>query len=299
MTFGDVFIVGAPRSGTTWLQAVLSQHPSFASPPETEIFMALGEIDARYRAEGRRNGIGRAIGTLQFEDWCADLWRRTRRDLLAAAPGSSRILEKSPDHARHIALIRRLVPGARFIHLVRHPADVVRSTLEASEGWGHDWASPTAEIAAGRWMTSVSRALDAAQPDDTLMVRYEDLLLGPAQWRPLLDFIGIETTWPIPPLHLSPAEQASFVVPAAVAGDSGSDSSLMPHAVPGFSYHDRSAEQRRELTRYERRYVEFFCHRLLPRVGYPVTRTRLSTVDRIRANIRRVQRVVRRLAAAR
>src|SRR5438876_565526 len=35
-----VFVVGAPRSGTTWLQTMLAAHPEVASPQETYIFSA-------------------------------------------------------------------------------------------------------------------------------------------------------------------------------------------------------------------------------------------------------------------
>ena len=42
MTIGrdaaHIFIVGPVRSGTSWLQTMLAEHPDIASPPETHVF---------------------------------------------------------------------------------------------------------------------------------------------------------------------------------------------------------------------------------------------------------------------
>ncbi|MFM7684797.1 MAG: sulfotransferase family protein [Actinomycetota bacterium] len=291
---GDVFIVGAPRSGTTWLQAVLSNHPSFASPPETEVFLALGELERQHRLEHRNTGLTWAITAADLDDWSAELWQRVRDGVLAAAPGATRVLEKSPEHARHLPLIRRLAPGARFVLLVRNPVDVVRSTVEAGRGWGQEWASDRVEAAAGRYRKTMDMAL-ASVGDDTLVVRYEDLLAGAQHWAPLLEFLSIEPDWPLPPLDRSPTELARFVTPEGIGTERWR---AMVNTKQGFSFHNR--EQRVELTGWERHYVAAYCSELMGRFGYEPTGARLSRLDRGRYAVRAVRHhlgpLVRRVA---
>jgi hypothetical protein len=281
----DVFIVGAPRSGTTWLQAVLSNHPSFVSPPETEVFMALAELEQRHRVEGRPNGLTWALTAHELDDWSADLWRRVRDGLLAADPAATRVLEKSPEHARHLPLIRRLVPGARFVMLVRNPVDVVRSTVEAGRGWGRTWAPSSVELAVGRYRNTMNMALDSVRPDDTLLVRYEDLLAGPQHWAALLEFLGIEPDWQLPDLHRSPLDIARSVT---AAGIDAHEAASIIRSAEGFSFHNRV--HRHELSSWERHYVAAYCSELMQRFGYQPADARLSAFDRARYSLRAVRR---------
>jgi len=282
---GDVFIVGAPRSGTTWLQAVLSNHPSFASPPETEVFLALGELERRHQVKNRGTGLTWAITAAALDEWSAGLWQRVRTDVLAAAPEATRVLEKSPEHARHLPLIRRLVPGARFVLLVRNPIDVVRSTVEAGRGWGSDWASPEVEVAARRYRSTMEMALDTVDDGDTLVVRYEDLLAGPQHWAPLLEFLSIEPDWPLPPLERSPVELARFVTPHGIEAEAARRPLT---GKPGFSFHNR--EQRVELTRWERHFVAAYCTDLMQRFGYQPAHATMSPLDHGRFAVRGLRR---------
>lgn len=45
---------------------------------------------------------------------------------------ATRLLEKTPAHARQLELIRAVRPGARFVHLVRDPRATVASLIEKS-----------------------------------------------------------------------------------------------------------------------------------------------------------------------
>lgn len=288
----DVFVVGASRSGTTWVQAVLSAHPSFVSPPETDLFSAFLAMRRRYDYGAPGLGLKGCLPPERFEAWCRLLWGDVREGLLEVGGGATRVLEKTPDHALAVELIRQLVPGARFVHVVRHPADVVRSMLEASQGWGARWAPSTVEQATTRWRRNVEGALGAATGDDMIAVRYEDLRGGAANWRPLLDHVGIEPGWTLPDLD-APALEA--VVFAAPRGVDGVGLARERQEIRGFSYHDRTSGQRRELTSFERRYVESRCADLMDTFGYTATaRGRWGPVDRIHLGARRAGRVVAR-----
>ena len=39
-----IFLVGCPRSGTTWLQAMLSSHPTVYTGPETQFFFSFSTV---------------------------------------------------------------------------------------------------------------------------------------------------------------------------------------------------------------------------------------------------------------
>ena len=247
--------------------------------------MALAEIERRQLAVGRSVGLAHALPAEEFDDWAADLWSRVRTRVLAADPAAARVLEKSPEHARHLDLIRRLAPGARFVLLVRNPLDVVRSTVEAGRGWGHDWAPTSVELATGRYRRTMQIALSSALPDDTFVVRYEDLLGDPTAWAPLLRFIGIEPDWELPPLDLPPRELGRFVTPVGITTDR---STARFAAADGFSFHHRS--RRHELSKWERHYVAAYCGELMQRFGYAPADARLTVIDRVRYSFRAVRR---------
>jgi hypothetical protein len=113
-----------------------------------------------------------------FDQQCGLLWTHIRTNLLAALPGATRVLEKTPGHAEHMDFMRASVPDPLFIHIVRDPTDVARSMIEASGGWGANWAPDSVELACSLWNQSVEAALVSGRPDDTLLVHYERLQQG-------------------------------------------------------------------------------------------------------------------------
>lgn len=51
-----IFIVGAPRSGTTWLQLMLARHPAISTCQETHLFSSyLGPMHKAWRAHASDN----------------------------------------------------------------------------------------------------------------------------------------------------------------------------------------------------------------------------------------------------
>ena len=287
-----MFIVGSPRSGTTWVQAVLSHHPSFASPTETYLFDVLGDVQYRHARSAPGTGIGFVLADDQLRRWFAVLWNEIRESLLLARPGATRVLEKTPVHALHMELIRSVVPGARFVLLARNPLDATRSLLEATARWGDEWFPPEIESATTIWHEHVSTAFAASRPEDTLMVRYEDLLTGPEAWRPMLEHVGIESDWVPSDLDAPSLLSHRVTVPAGV--DAGA-LSRERDSLRGFSFHDRQPDHRRELTGFERRYVLVNCADLMEVLGYTDgLGVQPRFTDRIRLPSRRVARKMQR-----
>lgn len=179
----SVFLVGAPRSGTTWLQLLLGQHPGIATAQETHLVdWYMGKLDAAWEREGqveivRRVGLHGLISEQDFENVLRHFAGTVLGAILARKPGAGVVLEKTPAHVEHWRLIHRVLPDARFVHLIRDPRAVVASLKRVANTWGGDWAPKAAVDGARMWATAVSQreAMRGALGDAYVEVKYEDL----------------------------------------------------------------------------------------------------------------------------
>lgn len=198
------FVVGAARSGTTLVQAMLSCHPAMVVPPETNFF----DHDYR-RAANHARWLRGYLASQPFLDQqldpaplaaCAD-----RRCLFLAIlrahaerTGRPHPGEKTPQHYKHVPEIAAMFPDARFIHVVRDGRDVVASRVDAAFARG----SHLAHARSWRRAADVHLAcLRAMPPHRYTELRYEQLVIDPEpELRRLCDFLGE----PFDPAMLSP-----------------------------------------------------------------------------------------------
>ena len=304
----DIFIVGPVRSGTSWLQTMLAEHPEIASPPETHLFTnylapladAWQSDRARVAAALEEHGshVGHGLATVVTDDEFLAMLRSlytTVRDLvLSAKPGACRFLEKTPDHALCLDTILRVAPEAAVIFLVRDPRDTVRSLLEASdESWGY-WAPKSVHDATALWLRSVRAWIPRKRDPRLLLVRYEELRADPAELERVAGFLGLggTATWLRTRVDAPPGERSSTIM----RGDAAAGM-LNPYEAPGFSHHDRGA--RRVLDRYERSYVEQRCRNEMKVLGYPVDVERPPPRMRVENFVRAVRAKARSMQASR
>jgi len=183
-----VFIVGAPRSGTTFMGSSLGALPGFVDLGEVgPLKVAIGELVALPEEEAAR----RLRRTLE----------RVRRFGLARR---LRAVEQTPETSFVLLAALRAYPQAKVVHMVRDGRDVVCSLLE--KGWLRrerggvdDVGYPYGEQA--RFWVELERAQEfnaaseatragwawrryltvarAAAPGATLEVRYEELAADP------------------------------------------------------------------------------------------------------------------------
>ena len=132
-----VFLVGGPRSGTTWLQLLLSRSPRIATANETHLFT--GYTRSLFSAWKHHQRNARALGLhhLMSEEEYLDLVRnfacKVMLRILDKKPEADVILEKTPDHILHWSNILKIFPDAHFLHIVSDPRSVV-SSLCAAQG---------------------------------------------------------------------------------------------------------------------------------------------------------------------
>jgi hypothetical protein len=171
-----VFAVGARRSGTYWLQRVLTTHPQIAGvPSETHLFShGIAPLFDRFQHSLRSSG---QVGAVYVE---REVALDAARDLCDAIfgglvdPDARYLCERTPVHALHLELISAIYPDARYIHIIRDGREVARSLLV------QDFGPDTVTEAAAEWREAVSSARVATLPPERYReVRYERLAADP------------------------------------------------------------------------------------------------------------------------
>jgi hypothetical protein len=186
-----VFVVGAPRSGTTLLRLMLDAHPSMAIPHETGFLpdaLALGDGASRDElarlmlefatwpdlatSEGALRETLERVEPFTVVDGLRAFYRR-----YAAARGKGRWGDKTPPYALHLPALAAAFAEARFVHILRDGRDVAVSLRPLWFAPGQDMASLAAE-----WARHVvpARAAGATLGWRYLEVRYERLVVDPA-----------------------------------------------------------------------------------------------------------------------
>ncbi len=193
-----IFVVGAPRSGTTLLASMLAGHPRIACGPETQFFNKLSparlgaavkdpawpdravklvtsltlahqpvielfghsEGDVRQFLESQTPSVGAILESLTA--------------LYAAKQGKPRWAEKTPNHLLHLPTLRQTYPDAPIVRIVRDPRDSALSMRKLP------WASRSALANGYLWTAWFEQSQPFFGRDaHTLTLRYEDLVTAP------------------------------------------------------------------------------------------------------------------------
>jgi LPS sulfotransferase NodH len=200
-----VFIIGAPRSGTTWLQAMVAAHPFICSTIDElklfDLFTVPLERGWQYLLNlqkdtgGGRYGLTAMWTDREFYEFLGDFVGRIYTQVLAMKPEATILVDKAPAYSNCVEHIDRLIPQAKFIHMIRDGRDVAVSLIAAAQGWGGLWAPKKVKVAASAWKSYVLAAQKARQYRQRYVeVRYEDLLTNGVQvLRQIFEFMDVPT----------------------------------------------------------------------------------------------------------
>lgn len=194
-----VFLVGAPRSGTTWLQLLLSRSPAVVTAQETDLFNVfltpIIEAWNRHRRNGETVSLSEVLSDSDFES----ILRQTSSFVFARiaekTPAATIVLEKTPQHVRYWQEILDLWPQAHFVHIIRDPRSVIASLRSAVKSWGPQWGPSDVPAICAQWISDVThgRAIGAAT-QNYQEVKYQELVADtPGVLMRLLTGLGVTT----------------------------------------------------------------------------------------------------------
>lgn len=205
------FIAGTEKSGTTWLQMLLDQHPQAVCKGEgqlatklwptirkalDEYSLFIGELNQKVFKEVDQFPVFNEQSIRAIQSFSAAL-------LLSEYGDGDDILaigEKTPGHMRTLDRIKLLFPEAKFVFICRDGRDI------AVSGWyhlkrqhGEDMADPLPAYAkriAEIWRSDYEKAVAFSEryPDDCIQVRYEDLHREPVpELARVFNFLGLDS----------------------------------------------------------------------------------------------------------
>lgn len=198
-----IFLVGAPRSGTTLLQSLLAAHPEIISFPESKFFQYLlynkfvkkfpARLSTFFKDEINRPEFLQDFDNTQSTDVKVS-WFVGVLDSLAAEKQKSIWLEKTPEHLYFIKDIERFLPDAKFIYIWRNPMDTIASLHEVTrispELWGDGW---DLDHCIKRWQEGVLTSYSHVHKSNHKLVKYENLLEDKTEFlSDICNFLEIE-----------------------------------------------------------------------------------------------------------
>lgn len=203
-----VFVLGCPRSGTTLLYHMLLSSGNFAVyRAESQVFNLLEpRFGVLSRASNRRRLLAAWRETELFRRTGLD-WNEVSVEVMAKCSnggdflqivmqamaqrqGVERWADCTPEHLLYLHRIKRTIPEALVIHIIRDGRDVALS-LE-KQGWIKPFAwdrRKTLEVAAlyWDWIVRKGRKDGRGLGSDYIEVRYEELVREP---RTVLQILG-------------------------------------------------------------------------------------------------------------
>lgn len=199
----QIFLVGAPRSGTTILQSLLAAHPEVISFPESKFFHYLlydqfagklpNRMEAFFKDEIKRPELLKDFDDSQTVE-IKTSWFVGILDSLAAEQNKSIWVEKTPEHMYFIDDIERFLPDVKFIHILRNGMDTIASMYEATKSfnelWGAGW---DLNHCIERWEYAMLTSHKYVNKSNHILVKYEELLDDKTKiLREICKFMGIE-----------------------------------------------------------------------------------------------------------
>ncbi len=197
-----VFVLGCPRSGTTLLYDMLLSAGGFAVYlAESNVFNVLalrfGDLNVQRNRERllqawlgsklfRASGLDAQTIGKKLEEQCrsaADFLSIVMNEI-AQRQGMHRWAENSPESLLHVPLIKKSIPRALIIHMIRDGRAVAMSLERLRYLRPFPWERRQSLMAAGvywEWMVQKGRNYGHLCEPDYIEIRFEDLIASPKE----------------------------------------------------------------------------------------------------------------------
>lgn len=201
-----IFVIGLPRTGTTLVERILGSHPDVHGAGELLSFPE-ALVAAVERSVGR-SGVSREemISTAARIDLRAlgeDYLARTRR----VAGSRPRFVDKLPHNYLYCGLIHAGIPGARIVHVARHPMATCYAIFKALFRQGYPFSYDLDELA--QFYAGYRRLMQhwrEAMPGVIHDVSYEQLVRSQRDTtQALLEYCGLPWDERCLEFHANPA----------------------------------------------------------------------------------------------
>lgn len=207
-----VFIVGMPRSGTTWVMWLLARHPGAVALQQSGMFLPLKRMEEWWLKDHRfttapegddsagsysMQGSTSVLEHEEILEQCRTIGQRVIDRVAQATPGTLAVVEQTPEHIEFVSFIRALFPDAYFLHVVRDPRAVYSSMRTALHTWASPGGFPSGPVHIARaWETYVKLGRGIGeQTERHTNVRYEDLTTDPAaELARIGEWLGLEAS---------------------------------------------------------------------------------------------------------
>lgn len=208
-TLRPIFILGMPRTGTTLVERILGQHPDVVSIGEFPDF-PLEVAQAARQVQGQQSLVQAALQL----DYPA-LGARYLQQAAAMAQGKPIFIDKLPFNFIYAGLIKKALPQARIIHLVRDPLDTCFAIYKTLFNQVYSFSYQLDELA--DYFIEYKKLMahwHQVLPGQILDVHYEQMVAEPKlEAKRILDWCGLP--WQQDLLAFHQAKSASTTASAA------------------------------------------------------------------------------------
>ena len=198
-----VFLIGAPRSGTTLLARMLAAHSLVYGRAEPHLITPIAHLGyfgkvqkAPYDPQNVEQAIHEIVGELKrgedgyleaLRAYCDSLYGQ----MMELAPDGKRFfLDKTPAYGLVLPFLARLYPRAKYVVLTRHPLAVLSSYAESFFDGDYKVAIDHNPILQ-RYVPALAQFV-RERPVPLVWVKYEELVREPeAHFRRVCEHIGI------------------------------------------------------------------------------------------------------------
>lgn len=191
MSVNMLFVIGAPRSGTTMLERMLASHSMIMGGPEPHLMTPLAHLgvwdkvdkapyDHVLAAEAQKLFID-ALPNKEQDYWDAC---RAYCDVIygryLSTTGKSICMDKTPAYALVLPFIAKVFPDAKYVVITRHP--IATFSSYANSFFDGDYKAAQAyNPILNRYVPALAAFLRQKETP-VFHVKYEDLVKAPETW---------------------------------------------------------------------------------------------------------------------